>query len=314
MVTLFEPATLACTIRMSQNATNTKADSVSKVSHTMKTAKHPTGITITFDPAAHRYTDSLGRGPYDSVTSIVSALFAPFDQDGQIAAGVAHRTGKDPATVQAEWSAKGDAACTLGTRTHETAEATVLGQPPPHAPTSPRERAAFAAAYSAATQIRSASATVHPEVILADPSSLTAGTCDILAVRRRDSALILGDYKTNEHIEPTSRYKTRALPPYQHLDDCHLTRYSVQLHLYAWILRAHYLAPSDALQLVLIHLQPDNPEPQWLEVIDMSAEAADIMQKRRDRMAMMVDGVRGMKAAGRFKDHAGQAGGDSSHF
>jgi hypothetical protein len=270
----------------------------------MKTAKHPTGITITFDPAAHRYTDSLGRGPYDSVTSIVGALFHPFDPTGQIAAGVAHRTGKDPATVQAEWAAKGAAACHLGTRTHETAEATVLGQPPPHTPTSPRERAAFAAAYSAASVIRSASATVHPEVILSDPDSLTAGTCDILAVRRRDSTLILGDYKTNEHIEPTSRYKVRALPPYGHLEDCHLVRYSIQLHLYAWILRAHYLRPDDALEMILIHLAPDNPEPQWLEVIDMSAEAADIMQKRRERLAMMVTGVRAMKAAGKFADVA----------
>lgn len=270
----------------------------------MKTATHPSGITITFDPSLHRYTDSLGRGPYDSVTSIVSALFPPFDPTGQIAAGVAHRTGKDQATVQAEWAAKGAAACTLGTRTHETAEATVLGQPPPHTPTSPRERAAFAAAYSAASAIRSASATVHPEVILADPSSLTAGTCDILAVRRRDSTLILGDYKTNEHIEPSSCHKVRALPPYQHLDDCHLTRYSIQLHLYAWVLRAHYLRQDDALEMILIHLQPDNPEPQWLAVLDMSAEANDIMRKRRERLAMMVTGVQEMKAAGRFSDVA----------
>jgi len=268
----------------------------------MKTARHPTGITITFDPATHRYTDSLGRGPYDSVTSIVASLFPPFDPSGQIAAACAHRTGKDPATVQAEWAAKGAAACTLGTRAHETAEATVLGQPPPHTPTSPRERAAFAAAFTAASLIRSASATVHPETILADPDSLTAGTADILAVRRRDATLILADYKTNEHIGPTSRYNNRALQPYQHLDDCHLTRYSMQLHLYAYILRAHYLDPSDSLELILIHLAPDNPEPQWIQLQDMSAEANDIMRSRRERVSSMVGGVREMIAAGKFQD------------
>jgi hypothetical protein len=270
----------------------------------LKTARHPTGITITFDPTHHRYADSRLRGPYDSVTSIVSSLFPPFDPTGQIAAGVAHRTGKDPATVQAEWQAKGAAACTLGTRAHETAEATVLALPPPHTPTSPRERAAFAAAFTAATLIRSASASVHPETILADPDSLTAGTADILAVRRRDSTLILGDYKTNEHIEATSKYRNHALPPYQHLDDCHLTRYSLQLHLYAWILRAHYLAPADPLEMILIHLQPDNPEPQWIQLQDMAAEANDIMRKRRERVAMMVAGVREMTAAGKFNDVA----------
>jgi hypothetical protein len=266
----------------------------------MKTARHPTGITITFDPAAHRYTDSLGRGPYDSVTSIVSSLFPPFDPTGQIAASVAHRTGKDPATVQAEWSAKGAAACTLGTRAHETAEATVLALPPPHTPTSHRERADFAAAFTAASLIRSASATVHPETILADPDSLTAGTADILAVRRRDSTIILGDYKTNNHIDATNRYNSHALPPYNHLSDCHLTRYSLQLHLYAWILRAHYLSPSDNLEMILIHLQPDNPEPQWIQLQDMSAEANDIMLNRRKRLASIVSGVREMANSGKF--------------
>ena len=139
-----------------------------------------------------------------------------------------------------------------------------------------------------------------------DPDSLIAGTADILAVRRRDSTLILGDYKTNEHIDATARYKNRALPPYNHLDDCHLTRYSMQLHLYAYILRAHYLDPSDSLELILIHLAPDNPEPQWIQLQDMSAEANDIMRRRRERLAMVVTGVREMTAAGRFQDVAAE--------
>ena len=249
----------------------------------MKTAIHPSGLTITFDPSRHRYTDSLGRGPYDSVTRIVASLFPPFDADGAIAAGVAARTGKDPATVQAEWKAKGDTACRLGTRTHEIAEAILLGLHPPHTPTSPRERAAFAAAFSAATQVRSASASIHPEAILADPDSLTAGTADLLAVRRRDKAIILVDWKTSKRIDVRSEYNSRALPPYAHLDDCKLVHYSLQLHVYAWILQhAGYLPAEQAVMMSLVHLAPDNAEPIWLDVLDLSREADQIMCKRRE--------------------------------
>ena len=62
----------------------------------MKNTLHPSGITISFAPSAHRYADSIGRGPYDSVTSIVKSLFPPFDADGSIAARVAahHQAGQ----------------------------------------------------------------------------------------------------------------------------------------------------------------------------------------------------------------------------
>ncbi len=260
----------------------------------MKTANHPTGITINFDASKHLYTDSRGLGPYDSVTRVVSSLFAPFDVDGSIASRVASREGRTVSQVKASWAATGDKACALGTRVHETSEAILLGLPPPHAPTSPRERAAFAAAFSSASQIRATCSSVHPEAIIADPASLTAGTCDLLAIRRRDSAPILLDWKTNKHIDATNAYGARALPPYSHLHDCHLVRYSLQLHIYASILRMHYLRADEAdrLVMVLVHLAPDNPDPQWLEVLDLRREAELVMMDRRRRVVDVLKRVK----------------------
>ena len=252
----------------------------------MKTAIHPSGITIAFDPLAHRYTDSIGRGPYASVTSVVKALFTPFDADGSIAARVAARDGTTPAAVRAAWSATGAAACALGTRVHATAEHALLhpDSPPPHAPATERERAAMAAAWDACAQIRATARTVHPEVILADPASLTAGTADLIAIRRSDSRIVILDWKTSARIDAAPRFgNARALPPYAHLPDCNLTHYALQLAIYAWIIRnAGYMVDVVAVELVIAHIAPDDKSGvDWITPPDLSSEADDIMRRRR---------------------------------
>ena len=265
----------------------------------MKNTLHPSGITISFDPSAHRYTDFSGRGPYDSVTSIVKALFAPFDESGTIAAHVAARDGTTADAVRASWEASGAAACTFGTRVHETSEDCLLDRPPRHQPATDRERAAMAAAWDACAQIRATARTVHPEVILADPESLTAGTADLIAIRRSDSRIVILDWKTSARIDAASRFgNARALPPYAHLPDCNLVHYALQLAIYAWIIRnagyMHALQPAEtatgpasqqpvvvAVELVIAHIAPDKSDVDWIAPPDLSSEADDIMRRRR---------------------------------
>jgi hypothetical protein len=131
-----------------------------------KTHVHPSGITIYFDAQAHVYGDDSGC-TYTPVSTVIKRLFAEFDAPAA-AARVASREQRPVADVLADWAAKSAASCRLGTRTHAVAEAAVLAQDPRAAlvaltgdcvgggePESERERAAFAAAWSAAQQIRS---------------------------------------------------------------------------------------------------------------------------------------------------------------
>ena len=290
---------------------------------TPKNHTTPSGIQITFDPDQHLYSDSRGL-TYDSITRVVKSLFLPFNL-AAISARVAARDGISPADVQRAWAAKSIAACRMGTRVHAVAEAALLNQDPIQAlrdcepqasrgqpsanqqpansqpgddgvaePESDRERAAMDAAFRAATEIREQSEFVAPEQIVADPKSLTAGTMDCFAMRRDGAAVIL-DWKTNERIEVTNKFGGRALPPYNHLYDCNLVHYSLQLHLYRWImLRAGYMAATggDVVDLAIAWLAPGRSDAQWITVIDLSSEADQIMRGRRAHAEQVRDWAR----------------------
>jgi hypothetical protein len=248
----------------------------------MKTHTHPSGIKITFESSSHRYADSLGRGPYTSITTIVKSLFPPFDPDGSILARCAAKEGVSPATLSQRWADASKSSCELGTRVHAVAESVLLGRdliPPPPA-TSDRELRACAAAWSAATAIRQASAYVAPEQIIADPDSLTAGTMDLIAFN--DDCIKILDWKTSKEIKAESKYGSRALPPFQHLHDCELVKYSIQLLAYEWILlNAGYFPPHTKIESFIAWIRPDNPDVQWLPTLPLQNEVNSIMRARR---------------------------------
>ena len=245
-----------------------------------KTARHPTGVEIYFSADEHTYHDSQSR-VYESVTSIVLLIFPPFDADA-ISTRKALRDGVDAAALRAEWVAKGAIAAADGTRCHEVAEDAILGRKPRHTPRTPKERAAFCAVWDAAQVVREKSASVHPEVILADPASCTAGQADLISIKKDQSGLIITDWKTWREPELNNKYGNRALEPYTHLHDTNMVHAALQLAIYAWILRnSGYFRPDETITTVIGHIAPDATEVSWLALPDLSREADAIMQARR---------------------------------
>jgi hypothetical protein len=272
----------------------------------MKTATHPSGITITFDPTNHSYADSRGLGPYTSVTRLVHEIFP--DPDLSTAATVtASRTeGATPESVRAAWAADAASACTFGTRVHETAEAALLNpsSPPPHQPANDRERAAFSAAWRTALSVRRKSASVHPEAIIFDPASLTAGTADLIALSRDPeplTTLTILDWKTNKRITTEPFRGAHALPPFAHIPDTHIARYSLQLHLYLLILTANaYVSLHIPHRLVICHFPPLSTTPVFYAATDYSRDAVQIITSRRAHHAASVSLAR--RSADAFKN------------
>jgi hypothetical protein len=75
---------------------------------------------------------------------------------------------------------------------------------------------------------------IHPEYLLYNEEYLICGQADRLQVS--NGLLNCRDYKSNKKIDRVSwNGKKMMLPPIQHLQDCHLTHYSLQLSLYTWI-------------------------------------------------------------------------------
>lgn len=201
------------------------------------THKHPDGRVITFTEADHLYRDDRGRR-YTSVTTWLKKFFPPFNAEG-MAANIARRDGREVEDILAEWAAKRDAACAFGTRTHEIAEAVLLGEPAPHQPRDEREARAFFLARDYALALRTWTADnggrLYVERVVADPDYLLAGTID-LQITFSDCTWLI-DWKTNADLQKSYG---RGFAPVDHLPDSNKNKYALQLSTYERILRRCY--------------------------------------------------------------------------
>jgi ATP-dependent exoDNAse (exonuclease V) beta subunit len=93
------------------------------------------------------------------------------------------------------------------------------------------------------------------EWILWDLDLMVAGTLDAVCYSRKTNLRHILDWKTNKKFTIENRYGDKLLPPFADLDDCHLTRYSLQLSIYRLLLkRATKWATGDGW---LVHVGQD---------------------------------------------------------
>jgi ATP-dependent exoDNAse (exonuclease V) beta subunit len=216
--------------------------------------------TLTFTEAGHTYLDDRGL-PYTSVTTLIHRYAQPFDAPAQAARMEAQGKGT-AADLLAAWDAKRDASCDYGTRVHETAEAILQGLPPPHAPTSEKESAAFANVWDFINdKILPSFEVVGCEIMVFHPFWLIAGTID-LALRDKDGTIWICDWKTNAEIRAEGFRGQTMLSPVAHLPDCELSKYALQLATYQRILtEAEYLPRDTRFKRVLFHISESGVEP-----------------------------------------------------
>ena len=63
------------------------------------------------------------------------------------------------------------------------------------------------------------------------------GTIDNLSYNFKTGKYVLFDYKSNKEVNTKNKYKEKLLTPFQHLDNCELVKYSLQLLIYRKILK-----------------------------------------------------------------------------
>lgn len=105
------------------------------------------------------------------------------------------------------------------------------------------------------------------ELVVEDRTHLfTAGSVDLVARDPTDGKFILGDYKRCTKVDRDAVYgprgkerHRRCRAPFADLDDCKLTKYMLQLNVYAAILSTHYGMPVKEMFLACVH--PDFVRP-----------------------------------------------------
>lgn len=251
-----------------------------------KTVQHPAleHWSITFDDAAHTYTDNEGR-VYTSVTQFVKSFFPPFDAVAA-ASRIAARDGRLEMDVVAEWRQKATFAAEYGTRVHAYAEALIMGAPRPH-PVSDKDRRAFAIVDHAVSALSAQYEFLGAEQIIFDPLFEIAGMIDLPARNRTSGALAVLDWKTCEDITNDS-FGRSALAPIKYLPDSKQAHYMLQLSTYAWLLTdpesSGYPSVGEPVELALIHIPHIGDSPVWRPLpYDPRAVAAMIEHRWKNR-------------------------------
>ncbi len=252
----------------------------------------PTFDHITFDEANHTYTAPDGT-PLTSVTRVIKELQTPFDTEYWSARKAAER-GVSKDVIIAEWEEKRRASAERGTRVHAYIHhmlAAMGGQPP----SDPRfilsnlpEERAFAAFLRDAYDRGSFDvAPLALEYVIGDVELGIAGTVDALFTNPNYGPyygdIYLFDWKTGGKFATSNRFQT-LLPPFDDLDDCELNYYSLQVSLYALILRRAGLTALLMERAYIVHLASDGTYRTWGTPPDLPARMEAWLLERKAQL------------------------------
>lgn len=242
------------------------------------TARHPSGVEITFTEDDHRYVSTINGCEYQYVsgTGFLSKYFPKFDPTGEITARCARREGLTVEALKAKWAAKGANSCRIGTRTHETIEDGLLNRPYRNIAEDSIEEKRFDYAKRLASKLKSSIDILGVEKIVFSPELLVAGTIDLFAKSRKTGCYVIIDHKTNEKIETENTYNKFCLGPIAHLPDTNFYHYALQLNLYQYLLMRGKYVPQDAkFGLLLNHITHEGQK--WYPLPDLQSEIKDLM-------------------------------------
>lgn len=244
----------------------------------IKTAYHPSGLSIKFSSENHFYVDE-NRKTYTSGTTFISQFFNKFDcvaVAGKCVNGTNPKyAGRNSEDILDEWQAEGDRGRGEGTNIHEYAESLFTLEPSP-APLSERCRAIFKQVDRVVIELKTFYQFVGAEVIVFDPETLLSGTIDLLMYHPGQNEILIFDWKQNKVISTSNGFQ-RGLKPIDHLEDTDLNHYSLQLSFYERLLRkGDYFPGVTKFNRALIHLTEERFEIIRLE--DFNYEIGEMVK------------------------------------
>lgn len=205
-------------------------------------------MSVAFTAGNHKYVSIDGDDIlWTSTTSFISKFKQPFDRDG-VAEKVSKSKkskwyGKTPDEIKAIWDAEASRAMDLGNWYHDQREADLLEfntiqrygkEVPIVRPLTEGEKKL--------APPQKLSDGVYPEHLVYLKSAGISGQSDLVEVV--DGYVHITDYKTNKEIKEKSYVNWEGVSqkmnaPVEHLDDCNLNHYNLQLSLYMYIILKH---------------------------------------------------------------------------
>ena len=184
---------------------------------------------ISFDEKVHKYT--LDGKELISVTTLISQFAEEFDKTGEILTKCAVREGVSEKVLQNKWRKKGELAATKGKLWHATAEEYIK--------TGKIRKNKFTPILTQFIRDFRFKGKLYPECILFDPELMISGTADLVQIIDNKICQIQ-DYKCLEKRPTDFGFKRTMLPPVSHLSDSKISKFSLQISFYLYILHSIY--------------------------------------------------------------------------
>jgi hypothetical protein len=252
----------------------------------LKQAKHPSGVVISFDDASHRYVDNNGQ-KYFSVTNIVHSLFPHFDAE-RISGFVAKKRDCTRQEVLNEWDDKRISSTIFGSKIHFYAECLLndmewkdnndgiknLHSDISYLPYLEKEEKYKRQLDLLIPQLLQYYELIATEIIIFSPDNQVAGTIDLLMRNKRTGALCIFDWKTNEYIRAKNKSKESQTGLYQlsHILDSNFWHYTLQLSTYKRIIEREKYFPDSNFELAIFHIQEEKIVPYKLSLFNNEAD------------------------------------------
>lgn len=221
---------------------------------------------VAFDAKEHKYTDTLTGTELTNVSRVRDSFKVPFDADYWAPRKAAER-GVDTAVILKEWEDKKNEATARGNLVHTYISDVLTAAYTPdfldvlaHIPELPEQRA-WRQWYITTMQVRGI---IQPypagvEVIIGDRELGIAGTIDAIFTTS-DGTLEVWDWKTGSKFETINKWNKYLLSPFNFLDECELSTYTLQVALYTLLLRR---AGHDIRDATILHLGKHGPDGHW---------------------------------------------------
>ena len=244
---------------------------------------------ILFVESNHTYTFN-GQPAKSSVTQLLKYYQKPFDAPF-FAKRTALKNGMSEQEVLDMWEFNKNYSCHKGTSFHSFAENYL------HRKQVPLDRAEIVSFckqnnwviedyykdvakyiknfYEFYTEWKKGYCLVKTEFVIGDLDLKVGGTIDNLSYDKINKKLVLFDYKTNKSIESKNKYNAKLLHDLEHLSDCELVKYSLQMWIYAVMLQKHTDVEVDAGFIVWV----GGDKAEVIPVLSLRDEANMILAK-----------------------------------
>lgn len=248
------------------------------------TNKHPLDNYIHFIEEGHLYfiyneDGTLSDLPRTSVTTLIHDSFPQFDADKIIADMMKRKSwpnsqyyGMTPEEIKLKWKLNGEKSAASGTYMHFNIECHQNGikiiDTSIHFGYYMNFWNDFKSKYPQFIAYRT-EMLIHYKGFRSNTMNL-CGSVDFL-LEDDDGNIIIMDWKHSKEIKKTGYNGQKGYPPFEHLDNCNLNHYNLQLNIYRHVLEKIYNKNVIFMMLVIFHYNQETYQCIPVDEMDMES-------------------------------------------